>query len=349
MSRDHASFSCCCFAFEINSIALAVFYMSFVTCQFSNPFPIVFTQFQTLIMAIQKVILAGANGILGPTILKALLSANTFEVSVLSRKSSTSKYPDSVKIINTSDDPDVKELVNVLQGQDAVIVSFSGAIGDLQIRLADAAVQAGVKRFIPADYGSCDSSNPRVLELMPLYVTKKKVREHLQQLESKGLTWTSIVSGHFFDWGLKSAFLQFNLKTHTGQLFDTGDIKWSTSTLETIATAVVRILEKEDVTKNQMLYIQSFCISQNELLKSLEKATPAQNWNIKHVDSEKYIKDTKTTIDNNPNDAEARENLVSVVGIVDASWGSKNDNALLGLQDEDLDEVINKIIADVSK
>jgi len=302
-------------------------------------------------MTIKKVILVGANGTLGPSILKALLSTNTLDVTVLSRTSSTSKYPGSVKVVNTSDNPDIRELVHVLKGQDAVIVAFSGTIGDLQIRLADAAVQAGVKRFIPADYGSCDSSSPRALELMPLYVTKKKVREHLQQLEAKGLSWTSLVSGHFFDWGLTSGFLQFNLRTHQGLLFDDGDTKWSATTLSTIATAVVRILQKEDETKNRMLFIQSFCITQNELLKSLERADPEQNWKIKHVDSEKYIEDTKAQIDKNPGDAEAIENLVSVVGIVDANWEGKVDfaNKLLGLEGEDLHQVVRTAISDVSK
>lgn len=286
---------------------------------------------------LEKIILVGANGKLGPAIINALLSAKTFTVTILSRASSKSKYPADIKITRTSDDPDVEELVPLLQGQDAVIVIFGGTIGDLQIRLADAAVQAGVKRFIPADFGSCDSSSEKALSLMPLYRTKQKVRKHLQKLESK-LGWTSLVCGHFFDYGLRSGLLQIDLNSRRAIIFDGGDIKWSTTTIDTIATAVVRILQIEE-TKNRMLYVQSFCITQNELSQAL-----GGEWQAKHIDSEEYIKEQKVEADKG--NAEPIENLVSVVEIVDANWEGKNDfaNTLLGLEEEHLDEVVGRVV-----
>src|ERR1700721_2089467 len=101
-------------------------------------------------MVLRKVVIVGANGTLGPAILNALIAANTFDVTVLSRHSSTSKYPESVNVICISNEPDIEELVVALHGQDAIVVVFAGSLGDLQIRLADAAVLAGVRRFIPA-------------------------------------------------------------------------------------------------------------------------------------------------------------------------------------------------------
>jgi hypothetical protein len=94
-----------------------------------------------------------------------------------------------------------------------------------------------------------------------------------------------------------------------------------------------------------MLYIQSFCITQNEVLRSLEQAT-GQDWQIEHVDSEEYIKEFKREVDRDPDNGEAIENLVSVIGIIDANWEVKDDfaNSLLGLTDEDLDQVIKKVI-----
>src|SRR2546423_3730857 len=170
-------------------------------------------------MAIKKVTLVGANGKLGPAILHALLSAGTFTVTVLSRTSSKSTYPPSVHVARVSDDLPDDELVQVLRGQDAIVVVFAGSNSDLQIRLADAAARAGVQRFIPADFGSCDSSSARALELVPLYQAKQKVRQHLEQLASGGsqsssrLSWTSLVCSHFFDYGLKSGLLQFDIES----------------------------------------------------------------------------------------------------------------------------------------
>jgi nucleoside-diphosphate-sugar epimerase len=298
-------------------------------------------------MTIRKVALIGANGKLGPAILRALLSTNTYAVTVLSRSSSSSTYPNSVHVTHVPDDPSVEELVHALQGQDAIVVTFAGSNIDLQIRLADAAAQANVKRFIPADFGSCDSTSPRALELIPLYRAKLEVQQHLRQLASStSLSWTSLVCGHFFDYGLKSGLLQFDVNARKAQIFDGGDIKWSATTIDTIATAVVRVLQKEDETRNRMLYIQSFCITQNEVLRSLEQVT-GQHWQVEHVDSEEYIKEIKTETDRNPGDAEATENLVSVVGIVDANWEDKDDfaNSLLGLKDENLDQVVKKVMA----
>jgi nucleoside-diphosphate-sugar epimerase len=300
-------------------------------------------------MAIQKVTLVGANGKLGPAILHALLSAGTFTVTVLSRTSSKSTYPPSVHVARVSDDLPDDELVQALRGQDAIVVVFAGSNSDLQIRLADAAARAGVQRFIPADFGSCDSRSARALELVPLYRAKQKVRQHLEQLASGGsqssshLSWTSLVCGHFFDYGLKSGLLLFDIEARKVRILDGGEIKWSATTIETIATAVMRVLQKEDETKNRMLYIQSFCVTQNEVLKSLERVT-GQSWQVENVDSEDYIREARVRLDQR--DPKAQEDLVSALGIVDANWEGKDDfaNSLLGLKTEDLDQVVRKVI-----
>jgi hypothetical protein len=106
---------------------------------------------------------------------------------------------------------------------------------------------------------------------------------------------------------------------------------------------VVRVLQKEDETKNRMLYIQSFCVTQNEVLESLERVT-GQSWQVERVDSEEYIREARVRLDQR--DPEAVENLVSAVGIVDANWEGKGDfaNSLLGLKTEDLDQVVRKVI-----
>ena len=303
-------------------------------------------------MTIQKVAIIGANGHLGPSILSALLSANTFDVTVISRKNSKSTYPPSVPIKYVSDDPSIDEIVPVLTGQDALVVTFAGTNASLQILLADAAVKAGVKRFIPADFGSCDSSSKRALDLMPLYRGKQKVRQHLESVaaKEKDFSWTSLVCGHFFDWGLTNALLQFDIKKKKVRIFDGGDIRWSTTTLATVGQATVRILQKENETKNRMLYIQSFCVTQKEVLKSLKRVSgEGKEWEEEEVSSEAFIKEMQDKIDHSPNgkDADALEELVSVVGIIDANWEGKDDfaNDLLSVGGENLDDVVKKAIA----
>lgn len=67
---------------------------------------------------------------------------------------------------------------------------------------------------------------------------------------------------------------------------------------------------------------------------------------MEDVDSEEYIQKMKRETDRDPGNVEARENLVSVMGIVDANWESKDGfaNSLLSLDNENLDKVVEWII-----
>ena len=294
-------------------------------------------------MTLTKVALIGANGHLGPHVLSALLSAD-FEVTVLSRHSSTSTYPSTVTVKHISSDPSHAELVDVLSGQDVLITTFGGTNSGLQIKLADACVSAGVQRFIPADFGSCDSSSSLALELILIFREKSKVREHLRRLEGE-LSWTSLVTGHFFDFGLESGLLLMDIQKRKMIMIDGGEHMWSASTLERVGEAVMAVLKDEEQTKNKMLYVQSFCISQKQLLEVCEKVQGGK-YEVEEVKSEEFIKSKKERTDKDPNDHDARENSVGVVGIIDGDWRTKEGfaNELLGLKDQDLEEAVRGVI-----
>ena len=294
-------------------------------------------------MTLTKVALIGANGHLGPHVLSALLSAD-FKVTVLSRHSSTSTYPSTVTVKHISSNPSHAELVDVLTSQDVLITTFGGTNSALQIKLADACVSAGVQRFIPADFGSCDSSSSLALELILIFREKSKVREHLRGLEGK-LSWTSLVTGHFFDFGLESGLLLMDIQKRKMIMIDGGEHMWSASTLERVGEAVVAVLKDEEQTKNKMLYVQSFCISQKQLLEVCEKVQGGK-YEVEEVKSEEFIKSKKERTDKDPNDHDARENLVGVVGIIDGDWRNKDGfaNNLLGLKDQDLEEAVRGVI-----
>ena len=200
---------------------------------------------------------------------------------------------------------------------------------------------------MPADFGSCDSSSARALELIPLYRAKRTVRRHLQRLASDGqLSWTSLVCGHFFDWGLATGFLHYDLDGRRALIFDGGEVGFSATTTETVALAVVAVLRLEAATEDRMLYIQSFRVTQNEVLRSLERVVGGERWRVEYVASERFIRETQEILEKDPEDAEAWERMVSVVGIVDANWEGQKDfaNGLLGVGGEDLDQVVRKSV-----
>jgi hypothetical protein len=222
-------------------------------------------------------------------------------------------------------------------------VTIKGSQTEIQERIASACVQAGVKRFIPADFGSCDSSSDRTKALVPLYKRKTELRERLRELakQNPSFTWTSLVVGHFFDW--ETEFLHIWIKERRAEILDDGEVKWSTSTLSRIGEATAKIFLNLEATKNKMIFAQSFCVSQNQVIKAYEGAT-GTSWDVKQIDSKMYEKQEKAKADDG--DLEAVENLVWILGTEDANWETKDTFAMksLGLQNEELDDVVKRVV-----
>jgi len=137
--------------------------------------------------------------------LTALLNEPSFKVTILSRTSSTATFPLHLPVKRVSDSFTHEELTSAFRGQDAVINALSTGVTiqtDLPFRLIDAAAAAGVKRFIPSEYGT-NNLDPRARELVPVYDAKGKVLEYLMKkaAESAGrFTWTSVACGWWVDW-----------------------------------------------------------------------------------------------------------------------------------------------------
>lgn len=120
-------------------------------------------------------------------------------MSVFSRKGSKSTYASHIKVHEVEDSYPEDQLHAAFSGQDAVVLTINPTdIGKIKL-LIDAAIKAGVKRFIPSEFGS-DTSEPKVVEKTPIFAGKHELAEYLQSKEASGLSWTGIVNGSFFDW-----------------------------------------------------------------------------------------------------------------------------------------------------
>ena len=138
-----------------------------------------------------------ASGNIGAAISKALVDSNKFNVSALSRQESTSTYERGIKVIKS--DYSESSLIDAFKGQDAVVSALSRAGLGEETKIIDASVKAGVKRFIPSEFGS-NTENANAISLIPVLDVKIQTNHHLKAQESKGLTWTAIATGPFFDW-----------------------------------------------------------------------------------------------------------------------------------------------------
>lgn len=177
-------------------------------------------------------------------------------------------------------------LKDAFQGQDAVISLVGGtAIGD-QDKLINGAIAAGVKRFIPSEFGS-NTADKRLRDIVPVFEPKFGTVNYLKSKESE-ISWTSVVTGVFFDWGLKVGFFGFNGSTKTANVIDHGKAIISATNLHQIGVTLVKALENADLTKNQYVYVSGFQTSQQEVLASAEKIT-GEKWTVNNTSAKDLI------------------------------------------------------------
>jgi hypothetical protein len=117
-------------------------------------------------------------------------------VSVLVRASSTVEPPIGTTIYRT--DYSKPSLLSAFKGQDAVVNTITMPDFEEQKKMIDIAVEAGVKRFIPAEFG-IDTSKEEAVEIMTFLKMKPQIIQYLRSIQDK-ITWTGIITGPFFDW-----------------------------------------------------------------------------------------------------------------------------------------------------
>ncbi|MCJ1462475.1 hypothetical protein MMC07_001077 [Pseudocyphellaria aurata] len=298
--------------------------------------------------SIKNVIIVGAGGKLGPNLLSAFDADPSFIVSVLARQSSKSTFPSHIKVHRVGDAYLQAELLEALKGQDAVISTIGSAHAIQQNAIIDAAIQAGVKRFVPSEFSS-DTHNSNAVAILPEYFKGKlETVDYLKGKEKEGLTWTAFVTGPFFEWATQSGFLGFNLKEHKATILNHGNDRWSTSTFSAVGSAVKNAMLIPEKTANKYLYVGSFTISQNELLASFEKATGAQ-WEVTHLDAE--IEKEIAVEKKSQGDYGGFVSLQRYIICVDGHGGNfldyrENARELLSLPKQNLDEVVEGILKD---
>ncbi|KXH35039.1 NmrA-like family protein [Colletotrichum nymphaeae SA-01] len=294
--------------------------------------------------AIKKVAVVGGSGNLGPSIVRGLIDAG-FEVTAVSRKESSATFPAeaTVKKIDLSS---VEAVTEVFKGQDAVVSVVGNAGFGSQKTLADAAVAAQVKRFIPSEFG-INTRKARGSKIGGILTPKIEFVDYLIELSEKNssFTWTGISTGPFFDWDFSGGLLGFDVKNKAIRIFDSGNEPVSPSSLPFIGKSVAGVLKNTEATANKYIDVASFTTTQRELLKVVEELTGSTFTvsNVKTADLEK-IADEKLS----KGDFSAFIDLLQQYSFADGNDNATKDNAavkLLGLQEEDLKAETKKALA----
>ncbi|CAF1203727.1 unnamed protein product [Rotaria sp. Silwood1] len=235
----------------------------------------------------KNVLLVGASGNVGKHVLSDLLADSSFKISVLSRTDSSVDFPSNVNIIQVSYS-DKSTLVKALTGQDIVISTVGGEalLQNLDKILIEAALEAGVKWFIPSEYGfDLDHSSASSI---PFNIPRLENIKLLKQNQSR-LAHTLISTGAFLDWGLDNGFLCFDIPNHTATLYDEGKHLVSGTLLKNLGKAIIAILHHPELCLNKRIYIADVTFTQQDVLALLQKYTNIK-WTVKHVTTEDTLK-----------------------------------------------------------
>ncbi|KAJ5181748.1 hypothetical protein N7449_011895 [Penicillium cf. viridicatum] len=271
---------------------------------------------------IRNVAIAGASGALGSPIFHALLQSELFDVTVLARLSSQAQFPASVNVIRV-DYISVPDLTMALAGQDAVVSVLTTSDMETQIPLIEAAVKAGVRRFLPSEF-CANIGNPKAASL-PVYHSKLAIHDVIQQQarDHPHFTYTLIRNGPFLDWSMGYGRID--------------------------TQAVVEVICHLKETQNRAVFVQDLVTTQRTMLAIAQKVSPDRKWTPTDVSTSDMETMARDKYANGTIDMEASMGFFccSVFGEGYGLEFQEVDNKLLGISlktDADMEELMLGVI-----
>lgn len=219
--------------------------------------------------------------------MRELLSAG-FTVTVLGRSASTlSSLPAEIKVIEV-DYSSSTSLQQALVGQDVLVACLAMDAMSIQPTLIDAAIRAGVRRYIPSEYSGITLDTGGAAKL-PLLAPVIEVQRLVKEVATQGkISFTILAPGGFIGMSLDGPVL-LDWSTGTAELVDGGLEGLSVSKLETIAHALVAVLRDEERYKNEIVKFHDGVVTQSRALELAKKVRPDVQWRVTELDSAKAI------------------------------------------------------------
>ncbi|CAG8478904.1 8933_t:CDS:2 [Funneliformis mosseae] len=227
----------------------------------------------------RNVTIVGATGTLGYRIADAFLNDGSYNVKILRRKpenvnaKASSLTERGAKIV-FADYSQKDELVKALKGTDVLVSTVKSnqdnnyhSFYEVQLPLLTAAKEAGVKRFIPSEFGSEYQGISH-----PFSDDKAKFRA---EVEKSGLEYTIIFTGLFYEY---LDWIGFDIKKKKATFFTDPNLTISTTSLHDVGKYTVESLKIPDA-RNARIRVAGATLSFNELLKKFEEASGSK-WEV---------------------------------------------------------------------
>lgn len=276
--------------------------------------------------------------------LKHLLKAE-FEVTLLTRnRTSLGELQSGVKVAEVDYDS-VDSVASALHGIDAVVSTVSMAAIPNQKTSIEAAIQAGVRRFIPADYGALN--HDPACRHFALYAGLVVIQDILDDKAQAGLLeYTRFAVGAFLEY--TTGQLLLDIENRSVELVDDGTHPFSTTSVDSVGKAIAGALLVPEETKNKVVFVQDAALTQAQVLRIAKgQVSHGDEWTETHISGEEAVRRAEKGI------AEGNVDFHKVFAQLSAALLSgkykvkydRLDNELLGLKQLSADEVEDKIVA----
>ncbi|KAH7183797.1 hypothetical protein BKA60DRAFT_627146 [Fusarium oxysporum] len=238
--------------------------------------------------SIKTVAVLGASGNVGQVVIASLLKAE-FNITVVTRPGSKPFHLDNITV-KTADYGSLPDLTEAFKGIDAVVEAFNPAAAVHQATIVRAAISAGVSHLITPDFSS-DTFNQNIIEI-PNYEPKLQAQRELESLvaaSNGALTWTAIITGGWFDWGISNAIFWVDRKNRTITRFGSGNQKYCLSNLKLCGDAVAHVLKQPEKYRNRPAYFANFTVTTNDLTRLINEVAGG-SWQVLDVNVDDTMK-----------------------------------------------------------
>lgn len=273
--------------------------------------------------------------------LKCTVSVLTYPLQTLSLPPHVSSYA----IEHKTSDFTPKSLQETFAGYDIAICTMAGGDFEMQVRIVDALLAAGVRKFVPHEFGH-DTLNPGIRDRIPKYAGRAKVLEHLQNNISKAapdFDWVGVATGYTLDKSLIGGDMGFDMQWQSATIHGTGDEPFAASSLNRVGQVVRSVCQHWDEIKRHYIYAAGVVTSANEVLEAAENVTNSK-WTVGNHDVEDSVREGTARIERGFPDAGMAllERSILYDEQLDASapFESSNANNLLKFNPEFVDTIV---------
>ncbi|PVH86459.1 hypothetical protein DL98DRAFT_510523 [Cadophora sp. DSE1049] len=259
-------------------------------------------------MARRIVVVATPTTPLLPHLLHSLQHESGLELTVLTRQTSisvpssgsdshshshhhnetTNGHHHVSQVTHIQTDFSESELQKHFQGVDTIICTLTGSDLHLSGPLIDAAPAAGIKLFIPSEYG-LDTSNSKIIELLPPYRTRFEIQE---KLRASRMGWKAIYSGIGLEEAMKAdGVMGVDALWASVVVFPGSEkAKVAISSYADVARSITGIVRGEEEGVGNEVYTCGFRCTLEEVIavveKELEKDLDRYEGDLKGADKE---------------------------------------------------------------